>query len=330
MTFLIVGVAFIAMLLGCGESKSEPQWTKSKVIAGKEKGLSHVSGLVIDDKFAYVVIGGTVADQREGHSGLRRVNLENGEVTSLDDGRNIPQSENGGIAQDEKYIYWNAGGKIWRAAKSGGSPEPVIDENVGIGIDMAVDKEKIYWLNHGYYTSGQPSLPKPVYSAPKTGGKSTIFADAQMIPHSLVVDDKFVYWHTATALMKQPKDGGTAQAVYTPPDGAGLDELSQSGDELYFGYRAKGDSRWALMKISKQGGEPTTLVKRYSLHPVVVDDKNVYFFDEGSLTTNSLCRVPKNGGEVTVLDSGYAGGAIALGSGSVYFASLDDILSIPK
>lgn len=44
----IVGVAFMAMPLGCGESKSEPQWTKSKVIAGKEKGLSHVSGLVID------------------------------------------------------------------------------------------------------------------------------------------------------------------------------------------------------------------------------------------------------------------------------------------
>lgn len=36
-----------------------------------------------------MVIGGTVGDQREGHSGLRRVNLENGEVTSLDDGRNI-------------------------------------------------------------------------------------------------------------------------------------------------------------------------------------------------------------------------------------------------
>lgn len=47
------------------------------------------------------------------------------------------------------------------------------------------------------------------------------------------------------------------------------------------------------MKISKQGGEPTTLVKRYSLHPAVVDDKNVYFFDEGSLTHNLLCRVPK-------------------------------------
>lgn len=62
-----------------------------------------------------------------------------------------------------------------------------------------------------------------MYSAPKTGGKSTIFADAQMVPHGLVVDDKFVYWHTATALMKQQKDGGTAQTVYTPPDGAGLD-----------------------------------------------------------------------------------------------------------
>lgn len=330
LTFLITGTVLIAATLGCGGMKSEPDWTKSKRIAGKDKGLSHVSGLVVDEKFAYVVIGGTVADQNEGHSGLRRVNLETGEVASIDDGKNIPQSENGGIAQDDKFIYWNAAGKIWRAAKSGGSPEAIINENVGIGIDMAVDNEKVYWLNHGYYSSGQPSVPEPVFVARKTGGKVEIFADNQNIPHSLVLDEKFVYWHTSTGLMKQPKSGGTPQAVYTPPDGAGLDELSQDAENLYFGFRAKGDSRWALMKVSKQGGEPTTLVKRFSLYPLAVDDKAVYFFDEGSLTNNSLCKVAKTGGEVAILDSGYTSGAIALGGANVYFASLDDIFSISK
>ena len=330
LTLLIVGMVLITVTLGCGGTKSEPDWTKSKRIAGKDKGLSHVSGFVVDDKFAYVIIGGTIADQKEGHSGLRRVDLETGDVTSIDDGKNIPQSENGGIAQDDKFVYWNAAGKIWRAAKSGGVPEAIIGENVGIGIDMFVDNEKVYWMNHGYYVSGQPSTPKPLYSAPKAGGSSEIFADNQMIPHGLAVDEKFVYWHTSTALMKQPRSGGSAQAVYTLPDGAGLDELAQDADSLYFGYRAKGDSRWALQKISKQGGEPTTLVKRFSLHPIVIDDRSVYFFDEGSLTSNSLCRVAKTGGEVTILDSGYASGAIALGAANVYFASLDDIYSISK
>ena len=54
-------MTLLAMILGCGElTKPASEWAKAKRIAGKEQGLSHVSGLVIDDKFAYVTIGGTV------------------------------------------------------------------------------------------------------------------------------------------------------------------------------------------------------------------------------------------------------------------------------
>jgi hypothetical protein len=82
-------------------------------------------------------------------SGLRKVALDSGTVTTLDDGKNLPQSDNGGIAIDEHFIYWNAGGNILRIAKEGGKPEAIATEHVGVGIDIAMDDDKIYWANHG-------------------------------------------------------------------------------------------------------------------------------------------------------------------------------------
>jgi hypothetical protein len=128
LTFIGAVSLLLAAILGCGRSTNGPvaEWTKARRIAGKEQRLSHISGLVIDDKFAYVTIGGTIADQNEGNSGLRRVALDSGAVMTLDKGEKMPQSDYGGIAIDEKYIYWNTGGNILRVSKDGGKPETVV------------------------------------------------------------------------------------------------------------------------------------------------------------------------------------------------------------
>jgi len=324
----LVALAFIA--IGCGQTGNSPQWVKGKKIAGKEQKLSHISNIAVDDKFAYVIIGGTIADANEGTNGLRKVDLATGAVTVLDDGKRMPQSEQGGLATDEKYVYWNAGGNILRLAKDGGTAETVVSENVGIGIDMTVDNERIYWTNHGYYSPGTPSVPKPIYSAPKSGGKSSVFADQQNVPGNVVADDKFVYWKTVDSVVKQAKSGGAPQIIFQGGSDEGVDELAQSGDDLFFGFRSKGNSRWALQRVSKNGGTPVTVVKTFSLKPVVVDEANIYFIDEESMTLDALCRVSKNGGEVTRLDTGYSGGAIAQSKTTVYFGTLDDIISFQK
>lgn len=317
-------------MLGCGTGAPRPDWVKARKIAGKAQRLSHISGMVVDDKFAYVSMGGNLADQKEGNSGLRKVSLETGEVTTIDDGvKNLPQSDYGGIAADEKYIYWNAAGNILRVAKDGGKQEVVASENVGVGIDIAVDNEKVYWANHGYYSSGQQATAKPIYSAPKAGGKVEVFADGQMAPHCVVVDSNAVYWLTLTSVMKQSKSGGQPQAVYKADESEGVDELSADADNLYFGFRSKGNWRWGLRKVAKSGGEPVTLAKTYSLKPVVVDEANVFFFDEDG-SEDALCKMSKNGDEVTRLDSGYSSGVIAQGGSHVFLASMDDIYSFPK
>lgn len=330
--FLSAISLILGAILGCRESANRPvaEWTKARKIAGKEQKLSHISGLVVDDKFAYVTMGGTIADQRAGTSGLRKVALDSGAVMNLDNGENLPQSDEGGIAIDEKFIYWNAGGNILRVSKDGGKPEAVASEHVGIGVDLVVDNEKVYWANHGYYSPNSPTKPSPIYAVSKQGGKAEIFADQQHIPHSLVIDEQFVYWITPTSILKQAKSGGQPQVIYQATDQEGVDELAQDNENLYFGFRGAGKSRWALRKVSKQGGEPQTIVKMYSLKPVAVDETNIYFFDEDGLTSDAFCRVSKNGGEVARLDTGYAGNGIAQSRTLVYFASLDDIYSFTK
>ena len=324
-------MSLLTMIFGCGEiTKPAADWTKAKKIAGKEQKLSHVSGLVVDDKFAYLTVGGNLADQKEGLSGLRKVALDSGAVTVLDDGKDMPQSDYGGVTLDEKFVYWNIGGTILRVPKDGGTPETIASENVGIGIDIAIDNEKIYWTNHGYYSPNTQIKPSPVYMVAKQGGKTEIFADQQNIPSNIVIDEKFVYWHTVNGIFKQTKSGGQAQTVYLATDKEGIDEMTQDAENLYFGFRGTGESRWALQKVSKNGGEPQILVKTFSLKPFTVDDANIYFFDEDYHNQDALCKVSKNGGEVVRFDTGYSSGVIAQSKSFVYFAGLDDIFSFPK
>ena len=325
-------MSLLTMLFGCGEmAKPAADWTKAKKIAGREQKLSHISGMVVDDKFAYATIGGTVADQNEGTNGLRKIALDSGAVTILDDGvKNSPQSEKGGIAADEKYVYWNAGGNIMRIAKDGGKPEAIVSENVGIGVDLAIDNEKVYWTNHYYYSANNPAKPSPIYMVSKQGGKAEIFADRQQNPGNIVADEKFIYWRTATGIFKQTKSGGQPQVVYQLTDKEGVDVMSQDAENLYFGFRGAGESRWAIRKVSKNGGEPQTLVKDFALKPFIVDEANVYFFDNDKSPQNALCKISKNGGDVARLDTGYANGVIANGKTLVYFVSSDDIYSFTK
>ena len=329
-------MSILSAIFGCSGEWSKPiaEWTNSKKIAGKEQKLSHISGLAVDEKFAYLTVGGTVADQNEGLSGLRKIALDSGAVTILDDGKNMPQAENGGIALDDKFVYWNAGGKIWRISKDGGAPQIVAAENVGIGVDLTLDDKKVYWTDHKYYSANSPTLPSPIYAVQKTGGKAEIFADQQQNPGGLAADDKFVYWQTVKGIWKQAKTGGKIEVVFQVGDDENVGQLSQDGENLYFGFRGSGGSRWALRKISKQGGEPLTLVENYSLQPIAVDEANIYYFDNNgtapNTAKNTLRKVSKNGGANTALDAGFAGGSVAQSKTMIYFAGLDELYSFVK
>jgi sugar lactone lactonase YvrE len=79
-----------------------------------------------------------------------------------------------------------------------------------------------------------------------------------------------------------------------------------------------------IRKVSKDGGNVTTMVAGLN-HPiaVIVDDSNIYFIERGSWTNSNgmLKKIPKSGGVVTTLATGlnYPQGPVALDAGSVYW-----------
>ena len=64
--------------------------------------------------------------------------------------------------------------------------------------------------------------------------------------------------------------------------------LTQGLKPWSFGFSCSRASRWALRKIAKAGGAPETLVKSYSLKPVVVDEAHLYFFAEEGIFNDLL------------------------------------------
>lgn len=329
---LLITLILAAVSIACSSTPSGPkaQWTAMTKIAGKEKGLAHIASLAADETSVYTVIGGTVADQKEGTNGLRKVDIKTGEVTMLENGDKFPQSETGGIAIDDKYVYWNGGGNIMKIAKSGGKAEAIVTEKVGIGIDMATDGVKVYWANHGYYSPGQPTAPGAIYAVPVAGGPAEVIADGQMAQGNVALDDKYVYWTTYAGVMRRAKSGGAVETVLAIGDKEGVDKLAVDTESVYFGYRGAGESRWALKKVAKGGGEPVILAKTFSAKEFVVTEAAVYFFDEEGMSDDVLCKISKNGGDITKLDRGYARGAIGQNKTNIFLGTLDDIYTVAK
>src|SRR5262245_2384398 len=105
----------LSSILACsGAQQPVVEWSKCKKLAGKNEKLSHIEDMAIDEHCVYVAMGGTIADQQSHRSGIRKIQLETGAVSTLDDGQALPQSELGGLSIDEKFLYWNAGGEIFR------------------------------------------------------------------------------------------------------------------------------------------------------------------------------------------------------------------------
>lgn len=318
-------VAVGLVVLGCTAAPPQAEWTAAQKVAGREQGLSHISGLAVDEKFLYVAMGGTQADQKAGQSGIRKIDLTSGQVSPLAD--TPPQSAEGGFEAHDRYLYYNTGGQLLRLDKGGGKPEPLTRENVGASIDLAVG-QRLYWCNHGSYQQSEANTTA-VYSCPKEGGPVTVFAPCKSSPHSLIVDSGRVYWLAGSTLYAQPqKDGAKPLELLQVSPEEGLDELAQDQDNLYFGKRGAGQSRWGLFKIPKSGGAPQLLSKTCSLKPFLPCPDGIFFFDQEGLTTDLLCKLSQ--GKVAILDRGYIGEDAVLGGNSVYFSSLDTVYAWPR
>ncbi len=312
---------------GCIKLPSEPSWTKSRKIAGKEH-LMHVEALAVDDQFAFVLVGANLADQQEGKTGVRKVSLADGSVTVFEKGDYFPAEGRDTVALDDKYFYWTSTGKILRQLKTGGAIEVIATDSVGMGIDLAMDKERLYWTNHGYYSKNMQTMA-PIFSVSKNGGKTEIFSERQYVPNNLIVDDKFLYWVSANKILKKDKSAGDVQTVYEVEEKDNISGLRQDTDTLYF---IAGTSKPTLYRLPKSGGEAQKLTDNiYSVTQFAVDESYVYYFIAQGFSSTDICKVPKTGGAVVKVDSGkYSQGSLVLGKTEIFFSDGFGLFSVAK
>lgn len=305
------------MLLGCGQMKREPPWTKSKVLATK---LDHPQAIAVDEKHIYFILGGTIASQQEGTNNVMRMPIEGGAPSVVFKGGDKYIPDTFFLTLDERYAYFSVGSLV-RVPKDGGQIEEI--SIAGMPTEFVMDNENYYW--HPFVGEGMP--PAPFYSMSKKGGTAQAITDPRPSANGLSIDDQFVYWIQTTGIYKKPKNGSEITQVYATPNGQISSGLRQDADSFYF---TQGTSKHALYRLSKKGGEPIQLAKSInSAVDFLLDETHVYFQREKDLNTDYLSKVAKSGGDVVDLDYGYAR-SFTVGKTDVYFTDVNTIYSIPK
>jgi len=110
----------------------------------------------------------------------------------------------------------------------------------------------------------------------------------------------------------------------------------QDADNFYFAQmQSSGHS--VLMKLGKKSGEVTQLAPSINhVFEFMIDDLNVYYFDEipgtGSFGPISLKKVAKTGGDPVTLDQGEAGWIkyLAVDSKQIYFTDISKVYAVAK
>jgi hypothetical protein len=317
----------IVVVFGCRSTiKHAPSWTKAKIPSDNE---DHPSKIISDGQSVFYVTGGTVASQHEGTNNIKRISLKDGSVSVIvKGGDRIPSAS---LAVDEKYLYWSDGGNIMRVPKEGGTSEEIVP-GAPNPDEMFVDDENIYWL----IWSGEGSPPQPLMFAPKKGGEAKQLTPPQAPTSGLSIDHDFVYWMTGDGIKKIPKAGGEITEVYhTISKGPSLG-LMQDADNFYYA-QMNGRGQSALMKFARKSGEVTQLAPSINhVFEFIIDDMNVYYFDEmpgtGSFGPIALKKVSKTGGDPSTLDQGQAGWVkyLAVDATKIYFTDISKVYALAR
>jgi hypothetical protein len=323
---IAVGV-LLMVLLACRSAKKPPagSWGKATVLSDKE---DHPSKIVTDSEAAYFVTGGTVASQHEGTNNIKKISLKDGSVSVFVSGGDvIPDTT---LAIDDKYLYWSDGSSILRVPKTGGASEKIIPKAAKPG-EIVMDGENIYWLIWG----GEGSPPEPLMVAPKKGGEAKPLTPKYLGASGIAEDENFIYWMTGDGIKEIRKIGGDVIAISRGSSRPGLG-LRMDDDNFYFCQMAS-NGHSSLMTLSRKTGELIQLAPSIN-HTMefVIDDANVYYFDEvsgqGSFGPVALMKVAKNGGMPVEIDRGNAGWIkhLAVDAKQIYFTDISKVYAVAK
>jgi sugar lactone lactonase YvrE len=236
---------------------------------------------------------------------VRKMPLAGGEITTLASGQNRPCS----IVVDGPNVYWvNAAsaGAIMTVTAAGGTPVKLADIT-GQPWKLAIRAGVIYWTSQ---TAGSVS------KMPEAGGIPTILAINQGTPVAIDVDATTLVWSSVGQSAIRSLALAPLGAVTTlAEDQEAASSLRVQAGVAYWTNDETGEVRRAALA----GGAPVTLATSSGSYGLALDDRDVYFTDDGAGT---IWRVPQAGGDATLLAEGQQlPGEIAVDGLNVYWVN---------
>lgn len=226
-------------------------------------------------------VGGDYNSLRKGE--LRKIDLASGSISRLIGDFDYPGDQF--IATDATHVFFLREGKkegiiVSRLSKNGGEPERVT-AGLQHPTGFAVDDRYVYWCD--YYNNS-------VWKVAKTGGEQTVLFDGneyRAVPISMAADEQSLFLLTQRGnIYKIEKGSGKATRLYiygkVDFDETAKISLDKDGVLWPLGNR--------VMRLSKNGGEPTVVsVRPAPVRCVVADDKYIYWDEQ----KKGLMKIPK-------------------------------------
>ena len=303
-----------SLMTSQGRSKKTTTSAKGRAEAGKPRPIilasnqpsPHIIG--VGNNYVYYLAND--------NTGVIKVDKNGGTPVVVISGQDFIRADN--IVVDETAVYYTTDSKVIKLDKNGGAPA-VLAMRSGDDAHIAVDDVSVYWLSResaGYNFE--------LMKVDKNGGTPMSIATGFMHPTRLVVNETGVYCYDYgnETWTKVDKSGGAASPIAKFLSGSGGDGFGKILDSYLIAADATSiyytNAIGQVNRVSKPGGEPTTLVSRQgSITNIAVDEASVYL-----TTAGKIKKVDKKGGVSVTLISGQDVDTIAVDREAIYWTNV--------
>ncbi len=236
------------------------------------------------------------------------------------------------IAIDGDKVYLATMAGVLRVPAAGGQSIALTANAEAYAL--AIDATNAYYVSD--HASGPPnaegkvSTTTALYAAPLAGGTPQILLDGEFAMH-MATDGTWLWW-AGGDLYGMALGRPAAPVAFPLEAGASVEALAVGRDSLFlavYSIGTQGLGAGSIRRANKDGSGVATIVSGLG-HPtaITVDDNAVYFNDADS-PSGGIARAGLDGTGKTTIAQVLAG-SLAVDAHSVYFASADAILKVPK